>query len=573
MATTHTPTTSKRPYKTPCDEPMPVCPVCGGLECLCRPRFFAGQLLTDEDLRRLDHYIVAKNRLHNRYLHGSGVVCGLEVVCHPCNMVAVRPGYAIGPCGEDIVVCDEQVVDVCSLINACRKPKRDECEPFDAPGKDNCADTIEQWVLSVVYEEKPSRGVTALKGASGCACCSKCACGGSGSCGCKPRGKGSCGCKEHASSAGEGGGGCGCGCGGGSRKGATHGHKHTAAQCEPTIVCEGFHFEVCKLPPRSVRDVATPDRGALIERIMCCLELYQKHLPTPPANPTLVNLKTWCCDMRDHLVELFAAHPGHSCLVAERLGALCGNPAPGMTPAQYQLQIVNEVKVLLGEFLRACFCSALLPPCPSPVDDDRVYLATITIRRKDCRILEICNWDQRRFVISWPALRYWLSPLPYGKQIKAAIANVCCREVREIPARRIDMNAAIRMHAAKYPLTADEQSANFSRIVVESAFRRDRTVDAATIAMASLGAVEENGEPLLTEAEMRQPAEALLIHQLLLPLVEGIGATTAAAAAGVSPAATVVDMSAMRSELAGLRTAMDQQQRTIEELTRRLDSR
>src|SRR6185436_648559 len=131
----------------------------------------------------------AKNRLHNRYLHGSGVVCGLEVVCHPCNMVAVRPGYAIGPCGEDIIVCDEQVVDVCSLINACRKPKRDDCEPFDAPGKDNCTDTIEQWVLSVVYEEKPSRGVTALKGASGCACCSKCACGGSGSCGCKPRGK------------------------------------------------------------------------------------------------------------------------------------------------------------------------------------------------------------------------------------------------------------------------------------------------------------------------------------------------------------------------------------------------
>src|SRR6266542_5411055 len=47
---------------------------CDGLECLCRPRFFAGQLLTDEDLRRLDHYVVAKDRLHNRYLHGPGSV-------------------------------------------------------------------------------------------------------------------------------------------------------------------------------------------------------------------------------------------------------------------------------------------------------------------------------------------------------------------------------------------------------------------------------------------------------------------------------------------------------------------
>ena len=70
---------------------------CDGLECLCRPRYFAGQLLTDEDLRRLDHYIVAKNRLHNRYLHGTGVVCGLEVVCNPCDpTVTVRTGFALG---------------------------------------------------------------------------------------------------------------------------------------------------------------------------------------------------------------------------------------------------------------------------------------------------------------------------------------------------------------------------------------------------------------------------------------------------------------------------------------------
>src|SRR5215468_10182302 len=59
------------------------CPDCGGLECLCRPRFFAGQLLTEQDLNRLDQYIIAKNRLHNRYLVGHGVVCGLEVRCHP----------------------------------------------------------------------------------------------------------------------------------------------------------------------------------------------------------------------------------------------------------------------------------------------------------------------------------------------------------------------------------------------------------------------------------------------------------------------------------------------------------
>ena len=37
------------------------CPDCGGLECLCRPRFFAGQLLTEQDLNRLDRYITEKH--------------------------------------------------------------------------------------------------------------------------------------------------------------------------------------------------------------------------------------------------------------------------------------------------------------------------------------------------------------------------------------------------------------------------------------------------------------------------------------------------------------------------------
>ena len=43
-----------RTASDPCASP---CPECGGLQCLCRPRFFAGQLLTDEDLNRLDQLL------------------------------------------------------------------------------------------------------------------------------------------------------------------------------------------------------------------------------------------------------------------------------------------------------------------------------------------------------------------------------------------------------------------------------------------------------------------------------------------------------------------------------------
>src|SRR5438477_11652984 len=95
-----------------CQEPPP-CPACGGLTCFCRPRFFAGQVLTEADLNRLEQYTVDKNRLHNRYLHGWGVVCGLDVVCDPCaGGVVVRPGYALSPCGDDIIVCEDAVAPV-----------------------------------------------------------------------------------------------------------------------------------------------------------------------------------------------------------------------------------------------------------------------------------------------------------------------------------------------------------------------------------------------------------------------------------------------------------------------------
>ena len=56
---------------TRCGCGCPSCSACDSLQCLCRPRFFAGQLITDADFRRLDQYLVGKDRLHNKFLHGS----------------------------------------------------------------------------------------------------------------------------------------------------------------------------------------------------------------------------------------------------------------------------------------------------------------------------------------------------------------------------------------------------------------------------------------------------------------------------------------------------------------------
>src|SRR5450830_1543875 len=142
-----------------------VCSVCGMLECLCRPRFFAGQILTADDLNRLDGYIRGKHRLHNRQLHGWGVVNGLEVTCNPCgDGVAVGCGYALSPCGDDIVVCEAVSVDVCALIKRCCADEGyDPCDPPRLPRPRDCEEGEQEWILAIRYAETPTRGVTPLR--------------------------------------------------------------------------------------------------------------------------------------------------------------------------------------------------------------------------------------------------------------------------------------------------------------------------------------------------------------------------------------------------------------------------
>ncbi len=386
---------------TPC-----VCPACGGLECLCRPRFFAGQLLTEEDLNRLDHYIVAKNKLHNRYLVGWGVVCGLEVVCNPCNnLVTVRPGYALSPCGEDIVVCRDEPVDVCELIKQCRPRRPDECEPLGAAGFSSaCQDVTEQWYLGICYDEKPSRGIVPLKGSTEAPCCSRCSCGGSRACGC--------GCHARTN--------------GGGKNGHRTAIKNLPAQCEPTIVCEGYRFMACPVPAKTREELAAPDPGALAGAIQACLKALAQCFGNPPDTADLNAVITWCCAVRDCLLDFVAGGATHNCALIPSIQALCPDPPQGTTGQAYFNGLLQRLAPIVVEFFRDCFCSALLPPCPGPSETSCVVLATVTVRKRDCHVLRVCDWEGRRTVVTFPNLGYWLSWIPFGRLLEEYIARLCC---------------------------------------------------------------------------------------------------------------------------------------------------
>lgn len=73
-----------------------------------RSRYYTGKYMTARDFAADPAYLLSRHRLHNRLLHGWGIVCGLEVDPHPreeCKdrWVVVRPGVALDCCGRELV--------------------------------------------------------------------------------------------------------------------------------------------------------------------------------------------------------------------------------------------------------------------------------------------------------------------------------------------------------------------------------------------------------------------------------------------------------------------------------------
>jgi hypothetical protein len=77
-----------------------------------RNRYFSGKLMSEQDFQDEQDYFRQKHRLHNRFLHGYGVVAGLEVSVSddPPGTVRVEAGYAIDPAGNDILLPEAQTV-------------------------------------------------------------------------------------------------------------------------------------------------------------------------------------------------------------------------------------------------------------------------------------------------------------------------------------------------------------------------------------------------------------------------------------------------------------------------------
>ena len=77
-----------------------------------RNNYFDGELLSAKDFQDEQDYLIEKRRLHNRFLHGYGVVTGLEVSIsddHP-GTLEVGSGFAFDAQGNEVILPETQYV-------------------------------------------------------------------------------------------------------------------------------------------------------------------------------------------------------------------------------------------------------------------------------------------------------------------------------------------------------------------------------------------------------------------------------------------------------------------------------
>jgi len=113
-----------------------------------RSRYFYGKLLTVNDFETEQKYMNDKRRMVNRFLHGSGVVCGMNVVRVDDRTISVEMGLALDFAGREIVV-DAPVIRKLDMIE----------------GYDDTAGENGYLYLCIEYAEKETEPVHSIAGA------------------------------------------------------------------------------------------------------------------------------------------------------------------------------------------------------------------------------------------------------------------------------------------------------------------------------------------------------------------------------------------------------------------------
>jgi hypothetical protein len=354
MTSSHTRTSGKQaPCR--CHDETPSRPQCCQIVCFDRPNYFCGHLLTDGDLSLGQRYVIEKNKLYHRALHGYGVVCGLKITCDSqCHgHVLIHDGFAIDDCGNDLVVCDTMRFDVIGALKRKKllvaEPRQEDCGPYRE--KPDC--DIEQcFYITICYDEQEGEYETPFQSA------------------------------------------------------CTSGPK----ECLPTRIRERVRFDVIdKLPRRH------SFRWNLERRLKCCFEIYcdgpigrlikdnlkelQALVSAAGSTPQATEHETgWTdpcdlfCALRAHFLHQLEQKPDEfNCALFEEVSCLrCPDYEEGDETTYGEMgEAFRRLLVYMQQYQFDCAFGELLVPCPEPCEAHCLVLGTVEIR--DGKLKRVCN--------------------------------------------------------------------------------------------------------------------------------------------------------------------------------------
>lgn len=109
-----------------------------------RNRYFYGKLLTAEDFEQEQRYLNDKRRLINRFVLGSGIVAGLEVIRVDDYNISLEMGLALDETGREIVVDKPEI------------RKLSQLDGFEEATSEEGAESL---YLCIEYQETPEEPV------------------------------------------------------------------------------------------------------------------------------------------------------------------------------------------------------------------------------------------------------------------------------------------------------------------------------------------------------------------------------------------------------------------------------
>jgi hypothetical protein len=384
---------------------------CCDLVCFERPRYFCGHLLTDADLSKEQRYVIEKQKLYHRTLHGYGVVCGLRLTCdcHCKGNIIIGEGYAIDNCGHDLVVCESLSFDVIGALR--RKGWLIESVPPDPcrPKKDQPECNVRQcFYVTACYQEEETDFTTPFIA------------------GCRP----------------------------------------SVTECEATRVRESVRFDLLNELPRKQNPLCD-----MQEKIEACWKLFREG-PFAKAitdfgemlkevlagNADTDNHKKYLelfCLLRGYLLLYLNKHPDlYNCIIEEDIRNLIFPDKPGdiRDPAGKltgEQNYRNEVRDIFCRLLNLayrhvidCVLGECAFPCAEPCEASCVVLGTVEVEYG--RVVRICNYP-RDYVWSFASFFQVLVPTIYGglaceEDPHSKNHNGCEEETERICCREFELN-------------------------------------------------------------------------------------------------------------------------------------